>query len=345
MMRIDLHLDLAMNALEWNRDLRSSVSIINEQEKGLQDKKGRGLATVSLPALREGQVPIVVATVLAKCKLPGMTMGWHSPEQAWAHIQAQIAWYKEMEARREMRLLLTKKDINEHLYHWEHGTTRSIGYILSLESADALVDLNYLDKAVAFGLKAIGPAHYGPGRYANGTNASGKMNNVGIELIQRMDALGMILDLSHLCDDAFWQALEIFNGPVWASHNLCRALVPHNRQFSDEQIQAIVERDGLIGIGFDAWMIVPGWEKGMSVPMDRLIDHIDHICDLSGNTAHIAIGSDLDGGYGKDQTPNELHTIADLGQLAEHLRKRGYDSIDIDRIFYQNALDFLRKHL
>lgn len=344
-MRIDLHLDLAMNAVEWNRDLRSDLSFINQFEKGKEDKKGRGQATVSLPALREGNVPIVVATVLAKCKMPNTSTGWSSPEEAWMHIQTQLAWYKEMEACGEMIQLFNAGDVEKHLGRWQLGNTKAIGFILSLEGADSFVDLTYLDKAYAFGLRAIGPAHYGPGRYANGTNSSGMMNEQGLELLRKMDEKKMILDLSHLCDDAFWQALEHFKGPIWASHNLCRAIVPHNRQFSNEQIKAIVERKGLIGIGFDAWMIVPDWQKGKPVPMERLIDHIDLICQIAGNAHHLAIGSDLDGGYGKDQSPDELISIADLGGLRDRLAKRGYTAEDIDRIMSKNALQFLRQHL
>lgn len=345
MMRIDLHLDLAMNALEWNRDLRQELHVINTEEIGKEDKKGRGQATVSFPALREGNISIVVATILAKCKMPNTQIGWHSPQQAWAHIQAQLAWYKEMEACGEIIQLTTAEDIIDHLGRWQLGDTKAIGYILSLEGADALVDIDYLDKLYAAGLRALGPAHYGPGRYANGTNATGKMGEEGIALVKRMEALNMILDLSHLCDDAFWQALELYNGPVWASHNLCRSIVPHNRQFSDEQIKAIIERKGLIGIGFDAWMIVPNWEKGKDVSIEHLIDHIAHICSLAGNTDHVVIGSDLDGGYGKDQAPVELTSIADLGHLPERLTQRGFSTTDIEKIMYGNALNFLKTHL
>ena len=345
MMRIDLHLDLAMNALEWNRDLRQELHVINATELGKEDKKGRGQATVCFPEIRKANIPIVVATVLAKCKMPETSTGWHSPQQAWAHIQAQLAWYKEMEACGELIQLITKKDIINHLGRWQRGDTKAIGYILSLEGADSLVDIDYLDKLYAAGLRALGPAHYGPGRYANGTNATGKMGKEGIALVKRMDALKMILDLSHLCDDAFWQALELYKGPVWASHNLCRTIVPHNRQFSDEQIKAIIARKGLIGMGFDAWMIVPNWEKGTLVPMSKLIDHIIHICSIAGNTDNVAIGSDLDGGYGKDQTPAELNSIADLGGLATQLAHRGFTPSDIEKIMYGNALNFLKTHL
>jgi len=158
----------------------------------------------------------------------------------------------------------------------------------------------------------------------------------------------MILDATHLCDDAFWDALSIYKGPVWASHNNCRALVNHNRQFSDEMINALVERKAVIGVALDAWMMVPGWVRGQSTPevmncnMAKMIDHIDHICQLAGNTAHVAIGTDLDGAFGKEQCPYDLETIADLQKIPALLLQKGYHPTDIDNIMHNNWLRFLR---
>jgi membrane dipeptidase len=231
------------------------------------------------------------------------------------------------------------------------GRNKAIGYILSLEGADSLVDLGYLDVAYSYGLRAIGPAHYGPGRYANGTNAAGKMGKAGLELLARMDELNMILDCTHLCDDAFWQALDQFKGPVWASHNNCRAIVDHNRQYSDEQIKELINRGAVIGAAFDAWMIVPGWERGRSTPEDmhcnigKLIDHIDRICQIAGSSLHVSIGSDLDGGVGREQCPYDLETIADLAYMPGLFSLRGYNEQDIENIMQGNALRFLRKNL
>jgi membrane dipeptidase len=166
-----------------------------------------------------------------------------------------------------------------------------------------------------------------------------------------MEELGMILDMTHLNDEAFYHALEIYHGPVWASHNNCRALVEHNRQFSDEMIRELIGRNGVIGVALDAWMMVPNWIRGKSDPLDRgvtlevLADHIDHICQLSGNSKHVGIGSDLDGGYGKEQCPYDLDSIADLQKLPAILKRRGYDDADIQNIMHQNFMDFLNQFL
>lgn len=348
---IDAHLDLAMNAMEWNRDLRCSVFDIRKREAGLTDKPDRGKNTVALPELRKGNIGLVVATQIARYVEPGNPLpGWHSPEQAWSQTQAQLAWYKAMEDEGEMTMIKDLSSLKKHITLWnndEPNTNKPLGYILSLEGADSLITLKHLETAYEYGLRAIGPAHYGAGRYANGTDATGKMNANGLTLLKKMEELNIILDATHLCDDAFWQAMDHFDGYIWASHNNCRSLVNHNRQFSDEMIKVLIEKGAVIGAALDAWMMVPGWEKNVSTPesmhcnLEKIIDHIDHICQLAGNTNHIGIGTDLDGAFGKEQCPYDLETITDLQKFIPLLNKRGYNSDDIEKIMYRNWLRFL----
>ena len=355
MFTIDLHLDLSMNALEWNRDLRLSVNDINAREQGKTDLAGRGRAMVSFPALREGGVGLVVATQIARYVAPGNALpGWHSPEQAWAHTQGQRAWYRAMEAAGELVQVTDRQGLEACIHapgSRMDNSHRPIGYILSLEGADSLVDLTYLDRAVEYGLRALGPAHYGPGRYANGTDASGKMGKAGIDLLKAMDAHKLILDATHLCDDAFWQAIDLYQGPVWASHQNCRSIVPHNRQFDDQQLKVLVDRGAVIGAAMDAWMIVPGWTRGKSSPLDmhcgmrQWIDHIDHICQLAGNSRHAAVGTDLDGGFGSEQAPHDLGSIGGLRRVPGLLAERGYSEEDIEIICWKNAYRFLLEAL
>jgi membrane dipeptidase len=353
MFTIDAHLDLSMNALEWNRDLRQPVHEIRMREKGLNDKPDRGKGTVSLPHLRKGDIGLVVATQIARYIETGSLLpGWHSPQQAWAQTQGQLAWYKAMEDEGEMVQIIDRRSLNIHIEIWKDDSDniqKPIGYILSLEGADSLVTISHLERAHAYGLRALGPAHYGPGRYANGTDASGKMNHNGIELLRKMEELNIILDATHLCDDAFWQAMDHFHGPVWASHNNCRSLVDHNRQFSDEMIKVLVDRQAVIGAPLDAWMMVPGWVRGESTPqklncnLEVMIDHMDHICQIAGNALHIGIGSDLDGAFGTEQCPYDLDTIADLQNIPALLQKRGYSDEDVRNIMHGNWLSFLRR--
>lgn len=351
MFTIDAHLDLSMNALEWNRDLREPVTEINVREKGLTDKPDRGKATVSLPELRNGNISLVVATQIARYVAPGNPLpGWHSPEQAWAQTQGQLAWYKAMEEAGEMVQINNIQSLGNHVALWNDETVmkKPIGYILSLEGADSLITLNHLEKAYGYGLRAVGPAHYGPGRYAQGTDATGFMGADGKALLKEMERLNIILDATHLCDDSFWEALDNFNGAVWASHSNVRAIVNHNRQFSDAQIKALINRGAVIGGALDAWMLVPNWIRGQSKPrvmncsLEVLLDHLDHICQIAGNALHIGIGSDLDGGFGREQCPYDLETIADLQKLPDLFAKRGYTQPDIENIMYNNWLRFLQ---
>lgn len=361
----DVHLDLSMNALEWNRDLRWSIEKIRRGEARLKDMVDRGNNTVSLPEMRKGNIGLCVATQIGRYspyfhRLPG----WNSPEQAWAQTQGQLAWYRAMEETGEMVQIRNRVQLDQHLQLWsnppvgvEAGTNSKgksqkplpIGFMLSLEGADSIVTLKHLERSYEDGLRALGPAHYGPGRYAHGTDAEGPLPALGKELLREMKQLGIILDVTHLCDECFWDALDVYDGPLWASHQNCRKLAPWNRQFADDQIKAVIERGGVLGMAFDAIMMVPGWVHHRSKPADfqlkieRIVDHIDHICQIAGNAWHVGIGTDLDGGFGTEQTPMDLDTIADLQTLPRLLKKRGYTEEDIEAIMSRNFLDFLRR--
>jgi membrane dipeptidase len=370
MFLFDAHLDLAMNALEWNRDLTRLIEDIRRREKGMTDKAGRGRGTVCLPEMKRGGVGMCVATLIARVEHDAYSPvpGWRSQEQAWAQTQGQLAWYRAMEESSEMAQIKDAAGLARHLKLLENaGAGRAVpaspqrgeaahppgnfpvGYILSLEGADSIVTLKHLERAYEQGLRAVGPAHYGPGVYANGTDATGGLNAKGRELLKEMERLGFILDVTHLCDDCFWEALDLFRGPVWASHQNCRALVPHNRQFSDDQIKALIDRGAVLGAALDAWMMVPGWVRGKTTPesaglkLERIVDHIDRVCQIAGNARHSGIGSDLDGAFGVEQTPIDLNTIADLARLPDLLAKRGYEPVDIDAVASDNFIRFVKE--
>jgi membrane dipeptidase len=351
MLLFDAHLDLAMNALEWNRDLRRPLDEVRERDRHFTDKPDRGNATVSFPEMRKAKIGICVATQIARYVKPKNRLpGWHSPEQAWAQTQGQLAWYRAMEECGELLQIRDRGQFDQQIERLSSGTNEphAIGYILSLEGADSILSMRHLERSYEQGLRALGPAHYGPGTYAQGTDATGGIGEKGRELLREMDRLGIILDATHLCDDSFWEALDCFSGPVWASHHNCRALVDHNRQLADEQIKILVQRGAVIGSVFDAWMMSPGWQRSKTKPeevglkIETIIDHIDHICQIAGNSLHCGIGSDLDGGYGFEQTPADLKTIVDLQRLPELLARRGYKQQDVENIMHENFLRFLR---
>ena len=359
MLILDAHLDLAMNALEWNRDLTRPISEIRAREVGKTDLPDRGRGTVCFPELRRGNIGLVVTTQIARYAKPGHPLpGWHSPEQAWAMTQGQLAWYRAMEGAGELTSIRTKDELDRHVARWareergdDKASRRPIGYILSLEGADSVLTFGHLEQSVADGLRAIGPAHYGPGTYAFGTNATGSLGVKGRELIREIDRLGLILDATHLCDECFREAMDLFQGPVWASHSNARTLTPHNRQFTDDQIRELIDRGAVIGAPLDAWMMVPGWIRGKTTPegvglkLEKMAEHIDYICQMAGSANHSGVGTDLDGGYGREQCPMDLDTIADLCRLPDLLKARGFVEGDVEKVMSGNFLRFLREAL
>lgn len=358
MLLFDAHLDLAMNAIEWNRDLTRPLADLRTREARLRDKPDRAHGTVCFHEMRRAGIGLCVATQIARVEHDAYSpvAGWASPAQAWAMTQAQLAWYEAMVEANEIRLIRNPAALETQLSLWETSSPNStptpppIGCILSLEGADSLISLDHLHRAWARGLRAIGPAHYGPGTYAQGTSTTGGFNPRGRELLREMASLGCILDVTHLSDECFLEALDLYDGPLWASHHNCRSLVPHQRQLPDDFIRRLADRGAVIGIGFDAWMLVPGWVRGQSTPestgvsLEHVADHIDHICQITGSAAHVGIGSDLDGAYGFEQTPRDVPSIGELPRLADVLRARGWIEADIAGVFSGNFIRFLRSN-
>lgn len=351
---IDAHLDLAWNALQWNRNLLDPVAVIRAAENHAPGP-GRGQGTVALPEMRCGRVALCFATLLARSTgEPVPNLDYATPAQAYGTAQGQLAYYHALAQPGEIRMIGDRVALDRHMAEWEQwerdeGTRPQppLGLIISMESADPILHPSQLSEWWQAGVRVIGPAHYGPGRYAGGTGSESGLTAAGFTLLRQMEQVGIILDLTHLSDLAFWQALDGYNGPVLASHNNCRALVPHQRQFNNDQLHAIIARDGVIGAACDNWMIRPGWVRGASdnqpVSLAHVVEHIDHICQLAGNSGHVGIGSDLDGGFGREQSPNDLDTIADLQRLGELLAERGYTQADVIAILHGNWLRLLRQ--
>lgn len=352
MLIIDAHLDLSWNANQWNRNLLESVYTIRTKEVGTLGK-GRAQGTVALPDMRRGRIALCFATLLARST--GHTaahIDYGSQAQSYGTAHGQLAYYRALELDGHIRIITEDLGLKAHITEWEiwenNGAdgenTPPLGFVISMEGADPIRDPQQLEAWWDAGLRLLGPTHYGPGRYAGGTGTELGLTDLGKPLLQEMMRLGMVLDLTHFSDKAFWEAASIYDGLILASHNNCRALVPQQRQFSDDQLNLIIERDGVIGSAFDIWMLKPGFVSGQSnetVFIDTVIDHIDHVCQLAGNSLHAAIGTDLDGGFGREQSPCDLDTIADLQKIPAKLASRGYAEADINNIMHGNWLRLL----
>jgi membrane dipeptidase len=354
----DGHLDLSWNALSWDRDITLELDELNRLEQWRDDHPARGHATTTLPEMRRGGVALCQATLLARAKSGSrihagnsrLGLDFANQDIASATARGQMAYYELLERRGLLRMIRSVAELDAHWESWpDNDSPAPIGYILAMEGADPIVDVGHAAAWWELGLRSVNLAHYGKSRYAVGTGDDGPLTADGVQLLKEFEELGMILDVTHLSDTSFSDALERFSGPVLASHNNCRALVSHQRQFSDEQIQRLLARGAVIGVALDAWMLAPGWVRGETsrdvVGLESVADHIDHICQLAGNARHAAIGSDLDGGFGTEQVPSGLDRIADLQKLDGILARRGYSNEAIDDVFHGNWLRFFRQHL
>jgi membrane dipeptidase len=355
MLVFDAHLDLAWNAIDWNRDLLQSVKEIRRREQAATDVdfKARGRNTVTFPELRKGKVGIFIATLLARLFRPNLMPAiqrFENMTAAYAAAHGQMAYYRALVDAGQLNWIKDIASLDRHVAAWATGeAAEPLGFILSMEGADPVLSPDQVHEWYAAGLRIIGPAHYGVSPYAHGTGTEGGLFPPGKPLLREMEMAGMILDVTHLSDQCFDECLDHFGGPVLASHHNCRALVPDQRQLTDDQIKRLISRGAVIGAALDAWMLSPGWIRGKTQPkeanvsMETYVDHIDRVCQLAGNAHHAAIGTDLDGGFGTEQTPYDLDTIADLQRVPALLRKRGYSEADVKNIMHGNWVRFFRQ--
>jgi membrane dipeptidase len=349
MLIFDAHLDLAFNAVDWNRNLELSIADIRASEAGMTEL-GRGTGTVSLPEMRSGQVGVCLATMFARLRqMMPSPYGCATAEACYAVGCGHQSYYIAMERRGLMRPIRTRSELATHLADWNKRRQQApLGYLLSMECADMVLDPDHIFEWFARGLRAIGLTHYGDNRYGGGTNSKLGLQPAAKALLRNIEQLKLPLDLTHLSDPAFDDALEWFGGRVMASHQNVRKFSNWQRQFSDAQVKALVARDGVMGMALDAVMMQDGFVRGKTPPevtLNRIVDIIEHISQLTGTTRHIGIGTDLDGGYGTEQTPKDLNTIADLQRLPDLLTGRGFTDQDVAGIMHGNWIRFFSETL
>ncbi len=359
----DGHLDLAMNALGYERDQRATVAQLR-QRVARWTASEPGLCTTSIEQMRRSGVPVCLSTVIARARQtsatqPGVRFNLDMPTQdmAYAVAQGQLAYYRALERQGFVRVLTSSTQLAQHWEQWllpAGATLPPAGVIVTMEGADPIVEPRELHEWWLQGLRTLMLAHIGPAVYAGGTPtktfpADGSISLPGRELLKEMTALKMALDLTHLSERSFFEALDLFDGPVYASHSNCRALANTPRQLSDRQIRLILEREGVIGIALHIGMLRLGATGEKSprgeVGLEAAAQHIDHICQLAGDAAHAALGTDLDGGFGVEDCPHDLDTVADLQRLGDALKSRGYGDRDVAAILHGNWLKFWMKCL
>jgi membrane dipeptidase len=248
-------------------------------------------------------------------------------------------------------LIKTQADLDGVLATWGEDKTledRVQGLVVLMENGDPIIEPKQFEEWYERGVRIVGPA-WTSSRYCGGTGEPGGLTTLGRELLEIMAGLNTVLDLSHMAEEAFYDAMDFYQGQVViASHSNPRKFRNTDRHLSDEMIVRLSERDGVMGIVLFNRFLSNDWAKGSpksDVPLSVAIDAIDHICQLTGSAAHVGIGSDFDGGFGAESIPDGLDMGSDLLRIADLLRQRGYNAPDIDAIMSGNMLRKLRQAL
>jgi membrane dipeptidase len=330
MLIVDGHLDLAYNALRGRQVLLPAA----QQQPDPDD-----IPTVGLPDLRSGQVGLIVATIYCEPAGEGKG-GYTTAEEAAVAGWRQLDWYRRQADEGVFRFVLKAGDVPEG-----SAGDAPLPAVLLMEGADPIRDAREVDWWIERGLRAVGLA-WKRTRYAGGTRAPGPLTADGVKLAEALDAGGVIHDTSHLAEESFWQLLDITEGPVMASHSNSRAIVPTDRQLSDAMAKAIGKREGMIGINFyDKFLLPPEQYGKRRAALADVAVHVQHFCDLMGDAKHVGLGTDMDGGLGRDQIPAEITSSADLARVAEALSKAGFGDADVRQIMGENWTDFMRRSL
>lgn len=326
---VDAHLDLSYNALNGRDVIRPAVE---------QPANEDGIATVGLPDLRGGDVGLVCATIF--CSPATETQpGYRSADEAYATAQRHLDWYRSQADVGHFQFATRAGDLA--VKERSHGQRA----ILLLEGADAIRSADDVGNFVEAGVRIVGLA-WKRTLYAGGTGAPGPLSDEGRAMVRILDRFAIIHDLSHLAEESFWELLDLSDGPVMASHSNCRSIVPTDRQLSDEMIRAVIGRGGVIGINFFDKFLLPPEEYGSRrATLTDVVLHVRHICQLAGNSNHVGLGTDMDGGLGREQIPVEIRTSADLPRVGDALIAAGFDDAAIAAILGANWIRFFEANL
>ncbi len=352
MIVVDAHQDIAWNTFAYGRDYRQSAWMHRRREAG----QGYPRATIGLPDALLGRVALVFSTLFVlpaeKAALLKTTPGersYRSPQEAHQQAMKQMDYYDRLrEESSHLRLIETVSDLDAVLATWEAGremSTRQQGMVVLMEGADPILEPKQFEEWYARGVRVVGTA-WSRTRYSGGTGEPGGLTALGRELLDVLAGFNVLLDLSHMAEEAFYEALERYEGPLFASHSNPRRFRDSDRHLSDEMIRLLAQRDGVMGVVFYNKFLSNEWSKGdPRLPLDVVIQAIDTVCQLTGSAAHVGIGSDMDGGFGAESIPQEIETTTDLLHIADRLRERGYQEADVEAIMGGNMLRKLRESL
>lgn len=345
--------------LALGRDYRRSVRETRTLEASGTTPALMGDTLLGWPEYQLGRVAIVFATLFAAPRwradsaLAAAAYESHAEARALYLDQARHYHRVSNEQSDYFCMLRSPQQIRTHLLGWTGGSADlPVGLVVLMEGGDGIASPSELPEWFELGVRIIGPAWAGT-RFCGGTNEPGPLTAEGRELLREMALLGFTLDLSHMDEQAAFQALDMYEGPIIASHVNASVLLPgyrSNRHLSDACFRRLIERSGVVGnIPMNSFLM-PGWSaKGGNtreeVTLSRFVDHIDHICQLAGNSLHSAIGSDFDGGFGLQSVPAEIDSVADIQKVVPLLQERGYGDQDVANILGLNWARYLESSL
>jgi membrane dipeptidase len=357
---VDAHCDLAWNMLCLGRDYTLSAAETRAREKGSLAVEVNGDTLLGWPDYQQAQASIIFSTLFAAPSRSRVgnwdTLCYSTPNEAHALHRQQLHVYHHLADSKPdyFRLIQDQKDLEEHLKVWTDPArgSRPVGLVVLMEGADGIRDIDELGEWHDLGLRVIGLSWAGT-RYAGGTKEPGPLTAEGRLLLRAMADVGFVLDLSHMDESAAIEALDLYEGPIIASHVNCLALLPDfptNRHLSDAALCKIIERGGIIGNVPANSFLKTGWAytKGSQraeVPLEAFVAHLDHVCQLAGDSRHSGIGSDFDGGFGLQSVPAGIDTVADLQKVVPLLERKGYTAVDTENILGLNWLRMLQSAL
>jgi membrane dipeptidase len=367
---IDAHEDLAYNIIAHHRDYTLPVS----ETRRLENAKGSsnmlaGEATLGWPEYQRAQVAVVFSTLFAAPKRT-QESGWEDEavyadfEQAHKLYWQQLELYHRLNDEKSgyFRLIQNRSELEAHLHEWSRPAADTtapsdqpaaghpVGMVVLMEGAEGVRTPGELPEWWQAGVRFIGPAWAGT-RYCGGTGEPGTLTKDGRELLSAMAEIGFCLDLSHMDPTAAMQALDFYPGQIIVSHGNPIGMLrgsTSNRHLTDEVVDGVIARGGVIGIVPYNKFLVADWsdvDGKRAVTLDVVVAHIDYICQRAGDALHVGLGTDSDGGFGRESIPAELDNIADMPKLAVLLSARGYKPADIEAIMGGNWLAQLRRVL
>ncbi|HTX89935.1 MAG TPA: membrane dipeptidase [Anaerolineales bacterium] len=357
---VDAHEDLAYNILNFGRDYTRSVveSRQVEQTSNPEAPEHAGETLLGWPEYQRGRVAVVFGTLFAT---PARRKEGDWDRQSYADFaeahriyRAQLDEYHRLtdDHPDRFRLIGARPDLEAILADWADAsrTEHPVGLVPLMEGADGLGGPSELGEWWDAGLRLIGLAWAGT-RYCGGTRDPGPLTDEGRELIRAMADFGFTLDLSHMDPLSARESLDLYPGPVIASHSNAASLLPGydgNRLLPEDVIRGLIGRGAVIGIIPYCTFLSTGWRRGdrrEGITLETVAAQIDHICQLAGDALHVGLGSDFDGGFGLDSVPTGVDSISDLQKLDPILKAKGYNDEAIAAVLGENWLRHLRATL